>query len=59
MIPSTQIKTAINSMYLPNTGTMHMYFEDETSARQESTRTGKPIFKSIHYGQVLWSIRID
>lgn len=58
MIPSTTIQTVIRELYPPNAGSLHLYFDDEIQARQESIRTGKPVFRSIHNGQRLWSVKI-
>jgi hypothetical protein len=58
MISSQQIKTVITNLMLPNAGSLHLYFDDETQARQESVRTGRPVFKSIHNGQRVWSVKI-
>lgn len=62
MISSTQIKAAINSQYLPNTGEVHMYFPFTENGRKqaewEASAAGVMYFASLIQGVKMYSVRI-
>lgn len=53
-----RIRTVINQMSLPNSGTLHMYFPTKEDAQRESFRSGRPYFKSIKDGVEMYSVRL-
>lgn len=51
------ITSAITQIYVP-ASSIHIYYDDEVKARQESFRTGCPFFISVIGGVRMYSVRL-